>query len=119
VKTQINKSGYSLPQTYSDEVGKLMLALATSERDNRTKGKGRARHEEADVPIQATQLVWSLPPSINLLSAGGEGRYGYRNDPPPRIGMSGGSGSSPHTYVAVIIDLDKARQSSQNGVHDL
>jgi len=119
VKTQINKSGYSLPQTYSDEVGKLMPALATSEGDNRTKGKGRSRGEEADVPIQATQPVWPLAPSINLLSAGGEGRYGYQNDPPPRIGMPGGSGSSPHAYVAVIIDPDKARHSSWNGVHDM
>jgi len=33
--------------------------------------------------------------------------------------MPGGSGSSPHPYVAVIIDPDKAQHSSQNGVHDL
>jgi len=33
--------------------------------------------------------------------------------------MSGGSGCSPHTYVAIIIDPDKARHSSQNGVHDM
>jgi len=33
--------------------------------------------------------------------------------------MSGGSGSSLHTYVAVIIDPDKTQQSSWNGVHDL
>jgi hypothetical protein len=119
VKTQINKSDYSLPETHSNEVGKLMPALATSEGDNRTKGKGWARREEADVPSQATQPVWPLPPSINLLPAGGEGRYGYQNDPPPRIGMPGGSGSSPHAYVAVIIDRDKARHSSRNGVHDM
>jgi len=72
VKTQINKEGYSLPQTYSDEVGKLRPALATSEGDNRMKGKGRSRGEEADMSIQATQLAWPFALSINLLSAGGE-----------------------------------------------
>jgi len=33
--------------------------------------------------------------------------------------MPGGSGSSPHAYVAIIIDPDKARHSSRNGVHDM
>ena len=43
-KAQIDKSGYTLPQTYSDEVGKTMPALATWEEDDRTKGEGRAGH---------------------------------------------------------------------------
>ena len=33
--------------------------------------------------------------------------------------MPGGSGSSPHAYMAVIIDPDKAQHSSRNGVYDL
>ena len=119
VKTHINKSVYSLLQTYSDEVGKLMTALATSEGNNRTKGKGRCRDKEANVPIQATQPAWPLALPINLLSAGGEGRYGYQYDRPPKIGMPGGSWSSPHAYVVIIIDQDKAQNSSRNGVHDM
>jgi hypothetical protein len=117
-KAQIGKSGYTLPQTYSDEVGKIMPVIAL-EGDDKTKGKGRARREAVNEQSQESKPLWPLPPSVNLLPVGGEGSYSYRNDAPPGIGMPGSSGSGPYAYMAVIIDPDKAGHSSRNGVHDL
>jgi hypothetical protein len=129
-KTQIDKSGFTVAKRFSDEVGEgVMPHFATLEEDDSQqsgqpserdvdKGKGPARNSAVATQDEDALPLWPLPPSINLLPVGGQGNYAFR-DAPQRTGMPGGSGSSPHAFMAVIIDPDRCGHSSRNGIHDL
>ena len=128
-KTQIDKSGFTPLKWFTDEAGKgVMPHYATLEevdsQEQRSdpvvdKGKGRATNSAVATQDVDALPLWPLPPSINLLPVGGQGHYTFCHDTPQGTGMPGGSGSSPHAFMAVIIDPDRCGHSSQHGIHDL
>jgi len=128
-KTQIEKSGFTPTKRFSDEAGKEVMSRYTTleEVDFQEqrpdpfvdKGKGCAKNSTTAAQDTDALPLWPLPPSINLVPVGGRGHYSFRDDAPQGTGMPGGSGSSPHTFMAVIVDPDRCDHSSGNGIYDL
>jgi hypothetical protein len=128
-KTQIDKSGFTPLKWFTDEAGKgVMPHYATLEevdsQEQRPdsgvdKGKGHAKNSAVAAQDVDALALWPLPPSINLRPVGGHGHYTFCHNTPQGTGMPGGSGSSPHAFMAVIIDPDRYGHSSRHGIHDL